>query len=56
MKMNEENFDLITFGQSLHWFPVSEALRKCKRMLSPGGALGIYAYDIITPTSSTSPE
>ena len=44
MERKAEEFDLITIGQALHWFPVSETLRKCRQMLSPEGALAIHSY------------
>ena len=58
MERKAEEFDLITIGQALHWFPVPETLRKCRQMLSPEGALAVHSYVFksVTTTSGTVEE
>ena len=37
---------LITVAQALHWFDLERFYAEAKRVLSPGGALAVWAYGI----------
>ncbi len=41
---DKDQYDLITIGQALHWFPVRETLLKLKNFLHPEGKLLILSY------------
>lgn len=44
-------FDLVTAGQSWHWFDPEPALREVRRVLRPGGVLAIVAYSYLAAHS-----
>ena len=43
----DASFDMITAGQSWHWFKQHEALAECTRLLVPGGLLVIAHYSYL---------
>ena len=43
----DASFDLITSGQSWHWFDHDRALAECTRLLAPGGLLVIAHYSYL---------
>ena len=44
----KHQFDLITVGQSLHWFNLPEFYREVKRTAKPGGLLAVWGYALLT--------
>jgi SAM-dependent methyltransferase len=43
--LEEDGFDVITAGQSWHWFNTEKVIRECGRLLNPGGSLVIAYFD-----------
>lgn len=41
-------FDLVTAGQSWHWFDAPSAVAEVRRVLRPGGTLAIVAYSYLS--------
>lgn len=39
-----QQFDLITVGQALHWFDCPQFFHEAKRTLKPGGAIAVWGY------------
>ncbi len=46
------SFDLVTAGQSWHWFKSDQAMKEVKRVLHPGGLLVIANYCYLAEHSS----
>lgn len=49
--LEDHAFDLVTAGQSWHWFDADAALAEVRRVLRPGGVLAIVAYSYLAPHS-----
>lgn len=47
-----EQFDLITVGQALHWFNIPRFFQEARRVLKPGGVIAVWGYGLmsINPT------
>lgn len=44
----EGAFDLVTSGQSWHWFDAPAAVAEARRVLRPGGTLAVVAYSYLS--------
>ncbi|MFZ6010005.1 MAG: class I SAM-dependent methyltransferase [Bacteroidota bacterium] len=44
----DNQFDLITVGQALHWFRIDEFYREAKRTAKPHGLLAIWGYALLS--------
>jgi SAM-dependent methyltransferase len=44
----ENQFDLITVGQALHWFRVDDFYKEVNRTSKPGGLLAVWGYALLT--------
>lgn len=42
----DNSVDLVTSGESLHWFNIEKFSQECLRILKPGGMLAAYLYPI----------
>jgi SAM-dependent methyltransferase len=40
--------DLVTSGQAVHWFDQERFFDEVRRVLSPGGAVAVWAYDLFS--------
>ncbi len=45
--LEDDGFDVITSGQSWHWFDSAQVIPECIRLLNPGGSLVIAYFDWI---------
>ena len=43
-----EKMDLVTVGQAAHWFELSEFYKEVQRIISPGGILALFGYQLPT--------
>jgi ubiquinone/menaquinone biosynthesis C-methylase UbiE len=43
-----QQFDLITVAQALHWFKLDEFYKEVKRTSRPGGLLAVWGYALLT--------
>lgn len=43
---NDDQFDLITVAQALHWFDVSQFYQEVNRTAKPGGILAVWGYSL----------
>jgi SAM-dependent methyltransferase len=39
--------DLVTAGQAVHWFDQERFFNEVRRVLAPGGAVAVWAYDLL---------
>jgi len=46
------SFDLVTSGQSWHWFDHQQAIAECTRLLAPGGLLAVAHYSYLPQHSA----
>jgi SAM-dependent methyltransferase len=42
----DQQFDLITVAQALHWFELNEFYMEVKRLLKPDGLLAVWGYSV----------
>jgi len=49
---SEENYDFITVGQALHFFPIEKSLRKIKTLLREDGTFVTFGYILKTAQSN----
>ncbi|RMF62495.1 MAG: class I SAM-dependent methyltransferase [Calditrichaeota bacterium] len=49
--LQDHTVDLVTVAQAAHWFHFDAFYREVRRVLTPGGILGLWGYDLlhITP-------
>jgi ubiquinone/menaquinone biosynthesis C-methylase UbiE len=52
---NENQFDLITVGQALHWFNTGEFYKEVKRTSKPGALVAIWGYALLTVDQNIDP-
>lgn len=45
LRFDEDSFDVVTAGESWHWFNKAKVLRELRDVLRPGGRLAIVSYD-----------
>ena len=45
---NNEQFDLVTVAQALHWFDFDRFFAETKRVLKPAGVLAVWTYGLLT--------
>lgn len=45
---NDNQFDLVTVAQALHWFDFDRFFKEVKRVLKPSGVLAVWTYDLLT--------
>jgi SAM-dependent methyltransferase len=50
--LDAESVDLITVAQALHWFDIPAFFAEARRVLTPGGIVAVWAYNLL----SVSPE
>ena len=48
-------FDLITVAQALHWFDFESFYKEVKRTLQPGGLLAVWGYALLTVDATIDP-
>jgi SAM-dependent methyltransferase len=51
-----ESFDVVTSGQSWHWFDGPAVVREVRRVLRPGGTLAIIAYSYLSAHSDVAAD
>jgi ubiquinone/menaquinone biosynthesis C-methylase UbiE len=44
----DNQFDLITVGQALHWFQVNDFYKEVNRTLKPEGLIAVWGYALLT--------
>jgi ubiquinone/menaquinone biosynthesis C-methylase UbiE len=49
-------FDLVTSGQSWHWFDAPAAVAEVRRVLRPGGLLAVVAYSYLSEHSAVAAD
>ena len=45
---NDDQFDLITVAQALHWFDFDRFFTEVKRVLRPSGVLAVWTYGLLS--------
>ncbi len=45
LRFDDGSFDVVTAGESWHWFKKAKVLRELRHVLRPGGRLAIVSYD-----------
>ena len=45
---NDNQFDLVTVAQALHWFDFDRCFKEVKRVLKPSGVLAVWTYGLLT--------
>lgn len=51
----DNNVDLITVGQALHWFDLDKFYREVKRVSKPNGVLAVWGYSFLSISSTIDP-
>jgi ubiquinone/menaquinone biosynthesis C-methylase UbiE len=49
----DNNFDLITVAQAIHWFEFKKFYGEAKRTLKPGGVIAVAGYDVFRINKKT---
>lgn len=44
----DQQFDLITVGQALHWFDIPAFCNEARRVSKPGGVVAVWGYSLLT--------
>lgn len=44
----DNQFDLVTVAQALHWFDFGRFFKEIKRVLKPSGVMAVWAYGLLT--------
>ncbi|MDD5759861.1 MAG: class I SAM-dependent methyltransferase [Desulfobulbaceae bacterium] len=50
--LENENIDLITVSQALHWFRIGHFFKESERVLKPNGILAVWSYNLLSVTPS----
>jgi SAM-dependent methyltransferase len=43
-----QQFDLVTVGQALHWFDIPAFCNEARRVSKPGGVIAVWGYSLLT--------
>lgn len=49
----DNQFDLITVAQAIHWFDFEELYKEAKRTLKPGGIIAVFGYNLFKINKET---
>lgn len=50
-----EEFDLVTVSQALHWFRISDFFKEAERVLKPDGILAVWSYNLLSVSPDIDP-
>lgn len=51
----DEQFDLITVGQALHWFNIPGFFNEAQRVLKPNGIIAVWGYSLLSVNNDLDP-
>jgi SAM-dependent methyltransferase len=53
--LDNESVDLVTVAQAAHWFDLPRFSAEARRVLKPGGAVGIWTYNLLVAGPGVDP-
>lgn len=56
MPLEAESVDLVTTGQSIHWYNTTKFYEEVNRILKKNGVLAVYGYNLPEPEGSSAPQ